>query len=162
VFEAGGTFTSSTIYTGAGNDTLLFRGTVSNSTVGTGSGNDSLTFNGTVFNSSIQTDSGNDSVTFNAGFSGGSIDLGIGADTLVFGAGSYTNFTINLGTSNSGADGDIDRVQFANLNDNQNVKIVGANDGDILVIGSGSFAGTYTYDNGFFSNGSDTLTWLNP
>ncbi len=162
VFRADGGFNYSTVDTGGGNDTLSFSKSVLDSSVTTGGGNDSITFqaNSLVYNTSVSTGTGNDSVTFLGSVFGGEnsqISLGSGADTLVFGANSYVEgYAIDLGSDTS-----VDSVFFnAGLDDSQAIQITGANTGDTLFIGSGDFAGSYTYDGTDFTDGSDSLTWL--
>lgn len=182
-FVANGIVSDSTISTGWGNDTLIFTSGVVGSSIQTGQGNDSVIFSKEVIESTIETGGGNDKVnvqafvsdtsfelgdgsdtlTFGAnlvGFGSNSfIELGDGADTLIFGANSLVfGYSIDLGA----ADAAIDSVQFGGSLDETNlIQITGASSGDILIIGAGSFAGSYTFADGVgFTDGTDTLTWL--
>lgn len=182
-FVANGIVSDSTVSTREGNDTLIFASGVVGSSIQTGEGNDSVIFSKEAIGSTIETGGGNDRVgvqafvsdtsfelgdgsdtlTFGAnlvGFGSNSfIELGDGADTLIFGANSFVfGYSIDLG----GADAAIDSVQFGGSLDESNLtQIAGASSGDILIIGAGSFAGSYTFADGVgFTDGTDTLTWL--
>ena len=164
-FVANGGVFGTTINTGAGNDTLLFSKELFDSTIATGAGNDQVTVNPGSFvsNSSFSLGDGNDVLTFQGVVFGfgetSSISLGTGADTLIFGSNSYVaGYSIDLG----GADAAIDSVTFSSGIDESNaLQITGASAGDVLLIGAGSFAGTWAFEDGTgFTDGSDTLTWL--
>jgi hypothetical protein len=146
----------------AADDILEIRGNTRDSNINMGPGNDSYTSRGLFINSNLDTGDGNDVVRFNK--TGGNdgfvavdstIDLGAGDDILIFG-GNVRNTRINLGTGSDSAefrgrivenvaidlgtsDGAQNQLRFRNNTDFRGVTITGADQNDILFIGSSRY-----------------------
>jgi len=148
-----------TVYSDNGVDNISVQGSVLSAGVNiqTGSANDTVTIGGTATNSTINTATGSDTIRVAGNVTNSTFNAGTGADVLVFGGTAKTNVAINLG----GADGAIDRITFnkagVTLNDLSGVKITGASNGDLLIIGSTQF--TYNSAANSWVNGGTRLTF---
>jgi len=103
---------------------------------------------------------GNDSIVFGSGSTfnnwndiGSTINTGLGADTIVFGSGAsfFDNTTLDLG--NDGAE---DIVRFAANSFIHDIMIVGADDNDLLFVGTDSYRYVTFFDS-WLINGIDTI-----
>lgn len=123
--------------TGAGADRSRFVA-VRDSSISMGDGNDRATFNGKVVDSQVSMGSGDDTARFNGNVKGTSVDMGAGEDTLIFG-GDIKQTNVQLGS-----DGQVDTISIAGDAKIQGLVINGADDKDILFIGSSE----YSYEGG--------------
>ena len=133
-----GNVTNSTVIGGAGNDSFTFRESVNGSTIIGDSGRDSITFSNAVTNSGINSGDDNDTIRFNSSVNTTNIATGSGKDLLIFGGTINAVTNVNLG----GQDGAIDTIEIARGVAYGGLKITGASQGDILIIGSTK----YTYN----------------
>lgn len=97
----------------------------------------------------IDMGAGNDRVEINGGVKDSEIDLGKGSDTLIFG-GDIKDTTVNLGS-----DGNSDVIRIAKGVEIQGLKIVGADEGDVLFIGSTEYQ--YNAVNNSWVNGDEEI-----
>lgn len=104
---------------------------------------------------------GNDSIVFGSGSTfnnyndiGSTINAGLGADTIVFGSGTsfFDNTTLNLGN-----DGVQDIVRFAANSFTPDIRIVGADNNDVLFVGTDAYR--YDTSNHFWTDGTDTISF---
>lgn len=104
---------------------------------------------------------GNDSLVFGSGSTfnnlndiSSTINTGLGADTIVFGSGTsfFDNTTLNL--SNDGVE---DIVRFAANSFTPDIRIIGADNNDILFVGTDAYR--YDTSNHFWTDGSDTISF---
>lgn len=138
----------SSIDMGDGNDVFRNFGPFRNSSFEGGAGNDSAEFASSakraVVGSTIDMGDGDDTLVFGGTVKDSSISLGTGADTATF-EGNINNVTLDLG----GPDGATDVVNIAGGASISGLQITGAEEGDVLIIGSSeySFAGGDTWVN---------------
>jgi hypothetical protein len=128
--------------TGDGADRSEFA-IVRDSSISMGDGNDRATFNGKVVDSQVSMGTGNDQTTFNGDVDGSSVDMGPGEDILIFG-GDIKQTNVQLGS-----DGQPDTIQIAGNSSIEGLVINGADENDILFIGSSqySYEGSNTWVN---------------
>lgn len=137
---------------GDSNDTLILSGKKSeNSSISFGDGDDNFsTETGSrLFKSSIDAGDGDDQAIFGGRVGKSEINLGGGADQLIFDA-KVRNVGINLGNS----DGEQDVIRFQGGEKSfKNVVITGADENDILFIGSSQY--NFNSNNNLWINAND-------
>ena len=129
---------NSSVTGGSGNDSMTFGGIVSGTTLVGDAGKDVFTFSRAVSNSDVNSGDDNDTIRFNNSVGSTQISTGAGKDLLVFGGTINAGTQVNLG----GQDNAIDTIQIASGVTYGGLKITGASQGDILIIGSTK----YTYN----------------
>jgi hypothetical protein len=138
-----------------GDDFLRINGNVQNSEIRLGNGDDDFTVAGQLRgNTQLFAGGGNDKVVIQGGAFDSSISMNEGDDTLVFG-GVVRNSNINLGTGADivnfrgsafdttlalGGDTDQDTVRLSKDGNYESLRITGADDSDILFIGSTQYS----------------------
>lgn len=158
----------------AGGDDSLFIGgkTKGNSVINLGKGSDSIESTGTFKNSELLAKRGNDQASFEAETKfvaiDARIDMGNGNDDLVFG-GSVKDIDVKLGAGSDnvefggkingakldlGTDGDVDKIRLSADADIKGFVITGADDNDLLFIGSTQY--NYDSNNNLWVNSSDS------
>jgi hypothetical protein len=146
-----------------GNDRLVIRGGTRASSIDMGDGNDRFVADGKFQRSDFSGGNGRDVARFKGDESGNAvrksdIDMGEGDDLLVFG-GNVKKLNINLGSGNDevrfrgdvkktklnlGESGDQNIVKLSKDSNFSNFRITGADENDVLFIGSSQ----YEYDGG--------------
>lgn len=123
---------------GAGNDRFINNGQFRNSSFEGGDGNDfvriSSSAKNVAVNSSFDMGDGNDTLVFGGSVKGLDIELGDGADKVKF-RGNVRDVELDLG----GADGDRDVVRIDGNTKINGLTITGADDNDVLFIGSSEY-----------------------
>ncbi|MBE9173958.1 hypothetical protein IQ216_13030 [Cyanobium sp. LEGE 06143] len=133
----GGISRKASVDLGEGDDRLVSQGDFKRSNLDAGTGDDVLRFKG-VQNSIIDSGDGDDRLVF-GNVAKSRINTGNGADTVRF-RGDVRDTNLNLG----GRDGDRDVVRLSDDADIRGLRIRGADDNDVLFIGSSK----YEYDGG--------------
>jgi hypothetical protein len=132
----------STISMGAGNDTFSTDAQFSSgSSINMGSGNDTARFTGlnldpganVLVNSTVLMGEGDDVLVFGGSTRGSTINLGSGADTVRFRANAVDTI-LNLG-----GDKDSDKVYLSARGNYDSLRIRGADNSDVLFIGSSEY-----------------------
>ena len=157
---------------GGGNDSLFIGGKIhSDSSIDFGKRGDSLETEGGIRRTELLGESGKDNFLLNSQGRNAAvdsqIDMGNGNDSLVFG-GSVKDVEVNLGSGsdkvefqgnlkganlNLGEDGQADEVRIAEGADIQGLVITGADESDLLFIGSTQYK--YDSDNNLWVNSSN-------
>lgn len=136
ILTIGGATSNGVIKTFEGDDRVKTEGDTEDSAIRTGSGADRSVNKGDVENSTFNLGAGDDTAKFLGDVNNSTIQMGKGADRLIFG-GDVTDTKVFLGD-----DTDIDRIEIGENADFKGLQIVGASEGDLLIIGSSE----YVYD----------------
>ena len=144
ILTIGGATSNGVIKTFEGDDRVKTEGDTEDSAIRTGSGADRSVNKGDVENSTFNLGAGDDTAKFLGDVNNSTIQMGKGADRLIFG-GDVKNTKVFLGS-----DADIDRIEINENADFEGLQIVGAGEGDLLIIGSSK----YVYD-------PDGNEWIN-
>ena len=144
----GGGASSSEVNMQNGSDRFSIDGQFRSSKFSGGGGNDRAIFSGRTAstvarNSQIGMDQGDDYLVFGGNANGISVGLGTGSDKVIF-KGNVTKTNLNLGR-----DDNRDVVRLSNSGEFSGFRIKGADENDVLFIGSSE----YQYDGG--------RTWTN-
>ena len=134
----GGSSRRGSVDLGDGNDQFVSQGQFQRSNLSAGAGNDDIRFRA-VRRSTINANDGDDRLVFGGDVVGSTINAGSGADRIRF-RGDVRNTRLNLG----GKDGDRDVVRIEADANVKGLRIRGADDNDVLFIGSSR----YDYDGG--------------
>ena len=156
---------------GGGDDSLFIGGKTKNSFIDFGKKADTLETEGALRGSEVNAGSGKDDFNLNSEgkfvANNSQIDMGAGNDALFFG-GSIKNTEVNLGSGsdkvefqgninganlNLGEDGQVDKVFLAEGADIKGLVITGADESDLLFIGSTEYS--YDSNNNLWVNSSD-------
>jgi len=116
---------------GKDSDTIKIDGNANQSSISLRGGGDNVVIQGKATETKISLGDGGDLMRIQGDVKQSSFTAGKGNDTLIFG-GNITDSTINLG----GKTGGNDRIELSTSGTFKGLHIVGANNGDILVIGS--------------------------
>lgn len=138
VLNINGNIQNSEIRLGTGNDRFLTTGQLrGGSSLITGGGDDFVRFQGPdsgVFDSSVSMGQGDDTLIFGGVVRNSNINLGSGADFVRF-SGNAFNTVLALG-----GDTDQDTVRLSATGNYETLRIVGADESDVLFIGSAEYS----------------------